>query len=503
MKSNLLKKLLVALFVLAIFSGATNLTFANAASDSIELDVEENADEVVTLSENDEYNIVSYDLTTGKKEFLYYEDSIWSSEKAESDYENDDEDISTASLGPIIGTSATAPYKFVCRVSNYGSAAFIGRNILLTAGHCVYNNVDGFIKNIVIYPGRNGTSTPYGYFNVKKVYIQKEYYLNCDKNFDYDWAIMVIDSSESTGTQPGGNFGKISNYSRTDEEICVYGYVKDYMQESHGNIKYYTDKRLEYDAETAGGISGGPVIVCRNTSQWYVIGIHTASNSTNTSWGGTRINSLIFLLTNSLLIENSIEIDNFYLNESGEYVAYNCVAKIVANPKPNTVIYTSTDGTNYSSRYSGFTEEFYTSGTNTVKIQTPFDYFKTLDKGTNRFSVVERLTTKYTVDENNARYATKVKSGSESVISTKFDDSGNVWSHGGSTSKIIKGTIVYGKHARNIEVSVPWIGTKTSSTVVIDGVSFQLRCGPNKVSIKASKSITCNSKNVFFAFGVA
>lgn len=111
MKRNLLKKLLIALFVLAIFSGATNLTFAHAASDSIELDVEENADEVVTLSENDEYNIVSYDLTTGKKEFLYYEDSIWSSEKAESDYENDDEDISTASLGPIIGSSTTAPYK--------------------------------------------------------------------------------------------------------------------------------------------------------------------------------------------------------------------------------------------------------------------------------------------------------------------------------------------------------------------------------------------------------
>ena len=33
--------------------------------------------------------------------------------------------------------------------------------------------------------------------------------------------------------------------------------------------------------------------------------------------------------------------------------------------------------------------------------------------------------------------------------------------------------------------------------------ALALRCGPNKVSIKASSSVLCNGNTTFFAFGVA
>ena len=86
---------------------------------------------------------------------------------------------------------------------------------------------------------------------------------------------------------------------------------------------------------------------------------------------------------------------------------------------------------------------------------------------------------------------------------TGNDQSGNMWNHGGTSSKKIRGTIVYDGIAENIDVDIPWLGYKTSESVTIKGVTFTLRCGPNKVSIKASSSVLCNGNTTFFAFGVA
>lgn len=90
-----------------------------------------------------------------------------------------------------------------------------------------------------------------------------------------------------------------------------------------------------------------------------------------------------------------------------------------------------------------------------------------------------------------------------SNIYTTYDQSGNMWNHGGTSSKKIHGTIVYDGIAENIDVDIPWLGYKTSESVTIKGVTFTLRCGPNKVSIKASSSVLCNGNTTFFAFGVA
>lgn len=474
-------------------------------------------DYVNVYASNNEYNIISYNFEMNKIEYLYYEDSIWSSEEHVVDSfidtsSNNDEEISTLALNPIEGSTTISPYKFVCRsvayfdnYYGYGTSFFIGTNLLLTAAHCVIDKSGAFPNSIYVYPGKNGDSDPYGYFSVKKAYIQKEYYLNpTEKSLDYDWAILMIDSTDNTGIQPGGNFGKICNYNSNpgEETIYVYGYPNAYLNESIGEIIEYRGKRMEYSCVNTSGVSGGPVLVCWD-SGWYVIGINTERSPDGSSAGGTRINYLIYFLTNSLLLENTIEIKDFYLDSSGNLIQYNCVGKIIANPALNTKIQTSNNGTSYSNTYTFFTEEYYTTSTSSTTIQFPFDYFRTYYATTNTYSSIKRLSTSFTTGELNAKYAIVARGSSGSVISTSYDQSSNKWAHGGSSSNIIKGTIVYGGEARNIEVNIPLLGTKQSNEIEINGVTFRLRCGPTYVSIKATTSINCNERTKFFAFAIA
>lgn len=87
-------------------------------------------------------------------------------------------------------------------------------------------------------------------------------------------------------------------------------------------------------------------------------------------------------------------------------------------------------------------------------------------------------------------------------ISTSYDQTDNMWEHGGSTGDVIKGTVAYNGEAKNIEVTIPWLGTNESAEVVVGGITFRLRTEPNKVSIKASRGVYCDSTNILFAFSV-
>ena len=90
--------------------------------------------------------------------------------------------------------------------------------------------------------------------------------------------------------------------------------------------------------------------------------------------------------------------------------------------------------------------------------------------------------------------------GSESTIPTSYDQDHYIWNHNSSNGHKIKGTIAYQDQLADIEVTIPWIGYKTSS-VVINGETFYLRTGPNRCSIKAQSSNLYAYKLNFF-FGI-
>lgn len=104
---------------------------------------------------------------------------------------------------------------------------------------------------------------------------------------------------------------------------------------------------------------------------------------------------------------------------------------------------------------------------------------------------------------HNAKYTVVGKLNKAMIsgdIPTSYDQTNFIWDNNAKNYHIIKGTISYHGYISDIEVSVPPLGYKTTS-VTLDGVTFSLRTGPWKCSIKVNKAGQSVS-TLGFAFGV-
>ena len=86
------------------------------------------------------------------------------------------------------------------------------------------------------------------------------------------------------------------------------------------------------------------------------------------------------------------------------------------------------------------------------------------------------------------------------MMPTEFDQTYYIWNHDSGWLHTIKGTIEYNDQISDIEVSIPLLGT-VSTSVTLDGVEFSVRTGPNRCSIKVNQS-GISATEVQFMFGV-
>jgi len=155
------------------------------------------------------YNIVSYDVSSHSQLNLnYVTSSATSGSSSPLVSPINWTDVVTTTRTLIPNTTSFLPYKATTRIygsSNagawVGSGFMVAPNIMITAGHCVYNdnsndglNNPTFASYFRIYPGQNGAATPYGTTYAKRIYISKEYYLN-STGYDYDLAIVKTTTS--------------------------------------------------------------------------------------------------------------------------------------------------------------------------------------------------------------------------------------------------------------------------------------------------------------------
>lgn len=516
----------------------------------LELEQIENVNsQLMTVTSEDDYNIIAYNVEEKTIDYIKYinsgtalnsrgldeevryvegytplESSTNNLSRAVTDTTTERTKVENTSqfpyrtIGCLRTTFLEIPYENgELNLGGIGTAFVQGPNIMVTAAHCIWSDVtsgrynDGvsnprFPNEVYVEPATYKDSDktqiyPYGQINVTRVYFPREYYETLSSNFD--WAICVLE--EDLGYQTGW-LGRTANYTLTDHDATVVGYpgeLQGDMYTADGKILSTSTYRYEHNIETSSGQSGSPIIIV-SSGNTYICGIHTtgADPEYNVMYnGGTRFNSYIFDFLGAIQPNDGVEFKSFYY-EGSQYNRYNCVTQMIVSAPENITIQLSSDGTTFRPVTADYMTEFFTTASDSYFAVIPYSHYITYNAVTNEFSSVKSIADSFTQNERTALYPTYKRSSVSSVIATSFDQSGNVWSHGGSSSDVIKGTIVYNGFAKNISVDIPWVGTNKSSSVEVGGATFQLRAGPNKVSIKANTAITCNERTAFFAFAV-
>lgn len=207
----------------------------------------------------------------------------------------------------LVTNTTTLPYSAICRLEirypkssdpYIGTACLITSDIAITAAHCLYDEeLGGFATSVTIYPGGNGSTSPYGYTTSKTLTIPTDFKENSDPEHDYG-AIKLNSRISSCGHL---NALDGDRYIKGASEILTAGYPQTgahKMYQCKGNITSYDDDTLEYDMDCTGGQSGSPILAKYN-NKYIVVGIHGYGHASYNS--GVRYTSEFDDLVNKVL----------------------------------------------------------------------------------------------------------------------------------------------------------------------------------------------------------
>jgi V8-like Glu-specific endopeptidase len=179
-----------------------------------------------------------------------------------------------------------------------GTAWFIGPHTLATAGHCVFikgsgvPGRDGWVRRIVVIPGRNGNAAPYG--SVTSTSFRSVIGWTQNGNPEYDYGAIILP------TNLGNTVGWFGFGVWPDADLrAAVGNISGYPGDKPAGTQWYDARRIasvsarkvHYDIDTFGGQSGAAVYRIIS-GQRYGIAIHAYGGAVTNS--GTRITSAAF-----------------------------------------------------------------------------------------------------------------------------------------------------------------------------------------------------------------
>ena len=176
-----------------------------------------------------------------------------------------------------------------------GTGAFVGDNLILTAGHIVYDPSIGWVTSVTAYPG--GTSSSFG--STTAVSVASFNGWVSDYEFYYEYGLIEV-----ADCLQAGSFGlsDITDDSLRDSVLTHYGFPGDKdegtLWHSAGvAVDYYPDW-FEHDMDAAGGQSGGPIV--QQTAPTFITGVHLGQ-LTNDSNFAARINKKVIAFITSYI----------------------------------------------------------------------------------------------------------------------------------------------------------------------------------------------------------
>jgi glutamyl endopeptidase len=191
--------------------------------------------------------------------------------------------------------------------SSIGSCTgwFAGPDLVVTAGHCVHTGAGGaWATNVVVYPGRNAASSPYGSFLAQSLHSVTGWTVSGDERYDYG----AINLSSNIGNTVGwyGYYWQGATLDNSPTIINGYPGDKPAGQQWVGadKVRVTQARQAFYKVDTFGGMSGSPVWedrpigspFCANGPCVYAIhayGTHGAEPHASNNHG-TRIVEAVF-----------------------------------------------------------------------------------------------------------------------------------------------------------------------------------------------------------------
>jgi glutamyl endopeptidase len=178
----------------------------------------------------------------------------------------------------------------------------IGKDTVATAGHCVAPGTGSGVfykrSSYRIYPGRNGTTSPYGSCTATKLFSVTGWTASQDERSDYGAIKLNCNIGTTVGTY--GFFWQSA--SLVDLPVITQGYPGDKpltQWKSNDVVRANTADQVFYQADTVGGQSGSPVWYKRSDScnpcsmAIHAYGLHGSNPHSNNNHG-TRITKARF-----------------------------------------------------------------------------------------------------------------------------------------------------------------------------------------------------------------
>ncbi|MEV4760939.1 trypsin-like serine protease [Micromonospora sp. NPDC049559] len=182
-----------------------------------------------------------------------------------------------------INPTTSYPARAVVMITRNGAAHctgwLYGPDIVATAGHCVHSGGSGgswYTGQLTVWPGRNGSSAPYGSCTARTLYSVTGWTSSGDEAYDYG----AIKLNCTIGYTVGwfGYWWQAASLAGTSTLINGYPGEKPFGEQWRGDsvartVAVSQTNQIFYSNDTTGGMSGSPVYQNRPAGSSFCVGI--------------------------------------------------------------------------------------------------------------------------------------------------------------------------------------------------------------------------------------